>query len=171
VQYRPYIIPFDKAWRWYSLTTPVPATVAVPTPSPTAMIRLPRTHDVMGVQADGSQPMPGDGFNPYGNSIDFGMQVQPLAGGPFNLTVSVKRIISFTEQILLTYTFAIVPLAPGSFFQNVVAFEGFTADAWEILVGSDLACDVTLWGYAGWGWSKRLARDPLAVVVTEPVFV
>lgn len=173
MQYRPYLIPFDSAWRWYSLPTAIPAT-AGPPPTPTAalqtVIRLPRSHDVTGVDAQGHQDMPGDGFNPYGNALDFGMQIQLTTLAPFFLTVAVKRLLSFTEQILVEYTFAIVPVG-GTFFQNIVAFEGFTTDAWEILVGATEPCDVTLFGFAGWGWSKRLARDPLAVVITEPTFV
>jgi hypothetical protein len=163
---RPYDLPWERAWRFHGLTT----ELSIFNLSRASLLTLPRSMDVQGVGLDGRQAMPGDGHNPYSNALEFGLQLQAAAPGPLGLVVNVFQVVAGRRELLLQYALLVVAPTTAPFFQNVVAFSGFTADGWEIEVSTGVPCTGTVWGFAGWAPGLRLARDPLVVAFVEPVF-
>lgn len=166
MQYRPYPIPWEEAVRFFGLPTDLAAD-----PGDLAaeqLVLLPRSHDVEGTVGDAPQPMPGDGYKPYGNALDFGVLVRHPSPGVTVLRVTVWQVVAGTYNRLMVYSVP-VPFAPTPVFLSVVAFSGFEADAWDLRATSlDHDCTVTVFGFAGWVPGLRIARGPGVLPVIEP---
>lgn len=168
MQFRPYRIDRRVGWRFHG--RPVDLGPGLPFQ---AMLDLPRTLDVEGVEADGSQSMPGGGFLPFGSQLQ--VSVVASAAVPNFVLRVVRQVAGRAEP---SFTDTNVPLlkvappgVPNQATQTAIILSGFTTDAFALWATADVACQATVFGFCSWSPVLHVATPAGAVIITQPTLV